>query len=351
MKFGILFTSQPNPDTEPYPHRAVHERVISEVVEADRLGYDYAWIAEHHVSTRYGIMPDPLTFIAHLAPQTSQIRLGTGVMTLPLQNILRLAENTALVDILTNGRLMLGVGSGYRKYEFEALGGNFDGRRDVQVEALEVLMTLLTEHRIDHHGDHFDISVGGDYEVLPHSLQQPYPPLYMAAASEQSIGLGARFGLGLLLSTLMPFGEVAEVSAFYREKCDQTAEVYTQNPGFRDIDLARFVYVADTDAEAKAQSAEGIMRHIASFTQGQTSGYLGTVNAGDRKIYSEIDYDKLTQETILHGSPETVVDRIKEIEERTGATSLMLHFPPYYGPERTAATLEMFAETVMPKFR
>jgi alkanesulfonate monooxygenase SsuD/methylene tetrahydromethanopterin reductase-like flavin-dependent oxidoreductase (luciferase family) len=351
MKFGILFTSQPNPDTEPYPHREVHERVKREVIAADRLGYDYAWIAEHHVSTKYGIMPDPMTFIAHLAPLTERIRLGTAVMTLPLQNVLRLAENAALVDILTGGRLMLGVGSGYRKYEFDALNANFDARRDIQVEALEVLMTMLTEHRVDHTGDHLSFKVGGDYEILPHSLQTPYPPLYMAAASEQSIGLGARFGLGLLLSTLMPFGEVAGVAEFYRGQCEQTDPKYAQNPGFGDIDVARFVYVADTDAKAKAESEEGILRHVSSFTQGQTSGYLGTVNAGDKQFYSESDYDKLTQETILHGSPETVVDRIKELQQRTGATSLMLHFPPYYGPERTAATIELFAESVIPKFQ
>lgn len=351
MKFGILFTSQPDPATEPYPHRSVHQRVADQVMLADRLGYDCAWIAEHHVSTKYGIMPDPLTFIAYLANKTSQIRLGSGIMTLPLHDILRLAENVALVDILTGGRLTLGVGSGYRKYEFEALNADFEQRRDNQVEGLEVLMRMLAGHKIDHDGKFFNFHIGGDYEILPHTLQQPCPPLYMAAASEQSIGLGAKYGAGLLLSTLTPVSELTEAAEFYRSCLPSTETSYSQNPAFGEIDVARFVYVAETDEKARAESAEGITRHVSSFTHGQTSGYLGTVSPAGTKVYSDVTYDRLVEDTILHGSPETVVQKIESLRERTGATSLMLHFPPYYGADQTSDMLKTFAETVMPKFR
>ena len=122
MEFGILFTSHPNPASEPYPHREVHARVTAEIQAADRLGYDTAWVAEHHFSNQYGIMPDVFTYLGYLAAKTSRIRLGTAVVTVPLYEPVRVVENLAFVDILSGGRVMLGLGSGYRPYEFAGFG-------------------------------------------------------------------------------------------------------------------------------------------------------------------------------------------------------------------------------------
>ena len=98
MEFGVLFTSHPNHATEPYPHRAVHARVTAEIQAADRLGYDTAWVAEHHFSNQYGIMPDVFTYMGYLAAQTTRIRLGTAVVTLPLYDPIRVVENMAFVS-------------------------------------------------------------------------------------------------------------------------------------------------------------------------------------------------------------------------------------------------------------
>lgn len=350
MEFGILFTSQPNLDVEAYPYRAVHERVTQDIVLAEQLGFDYAWIAEHHISKDYGILPDPLIYIANLATQTSRIRLGTAVMTLPLHHPIRLAENIGFADILTGGRLVLGVGSGYRPYEFEALGVPFERRRELQDEALPMLLELLREHRIEHAGRDFQLSIGGDYELFPHSLQQPHPPLYMAAATEGSMGLAASYGAGLLLSTLPTMSVLANQIGFYLSRCEETPQDRRWNPGFRQIDVARYVYIADSDEAARKESEEGILRHLRSFMHPRTSGYMGTATTGTRAAVAEaLSYDELVGETLLHGSPETVTARVQELRDRTGATSLMLHFPPYYGPERTRETCRRFAAEVMPK--
>ena len=95
MEFGILFTSHPNHATEPYPHREVHARVTAEIEAADALGYDTAWVAEHHFSNQYGIMPDVFTYLGYLAARTSRIRLGTAVVTVPLYDPIRVVENLA----------------------------------------------------------------------------------------------------------------------------------------------------------------------------------------------------------------------------------------------------------------
>lgn len=349
LKFGILFTSHPNTEREPYPHRDVHARVTREIQEADALGFDIAWIAEHHFSNQYGILPDPFTYIAYLATKTKRIRLGSAVMTLPLYNPVRIVENAAFVDILTEGRLILGLGSGYRPYEFEGLGIGFEERREIQEEALPLVLEALHQRQIDHEGKYFRHNVTGDYEIFPAGVQEPHPPLYMAAGTERSIAVAARHGFGLMLSTLPAFEKLAAQISFYREKMREAPVPWNQNPAFGQVDVARWVYIAETDAQAKAESEEGIIRHLTHFLTQGTAGYLGNVSEKDMGM--ELDYDELAETTFIHGSPDTVIGRIRKLQSTTGATSLVLHYPPYYGPEKTLKMLRMFAETVFPELQ
>jgi alkanesulfonate monooxygenase SsuD/methylene tetrahydromethanopterin reductase-like flavin-dependent oxidoreductase (luciferase family) len=349
MEFGILFTSHPNTDVEPYPHRDVHARVTRQVMRADELGFDYAWVAEHHFSNEYGIMPDVFVYAGYLAALTKRIKIGTAVVTLPLANPLRVAENSAFIDILSNGRFQLGLGSGYRKYEFEGFGIDFDGRRDIQEEALPVLMDIFHNKRVTHQGKHFKLKVDGAYELFPQSLQQPHPPIFLAGATERSIGVAGRMGFGLLLSSWTPFPELARQTKIYRTALEATPPALRENPARGHVDVARWVYVAETDAKAKQESEAGILRSLQHFSSGHTSGYLGTVSQDVGA--SPRSYDALTRDIIIHGSPATVVEKIETLRAMTGAASLMLHFPPWYGVEKALASLELFASDVIPKFK
>jgi len=352
MKFGIIELSQPDKEHDVHPYRNIHERVTKEIIEADKAGYDYVWIAEHHASTDYGILPDPLTYIAYLASQTERITLCSGVMVVPLHNVVRLVENISFVDILTNGRIAFGIGSGYREHEFEALGADFENRRAYQAEALDVMMNLFHNKQVDHKGVHLpDINITGNYEILPQPVQQPHPPMYMGAASEESISLCARYGLGLLMSTLTPIQELAPKSKFYLDQCAATEAPYNANPGHGSVGIGRMVYVAETDEKAKEEAGEGVVRHIHSFTGEATSGYLGKISQDNKDKYQASDYEALCEDTIIYGSPETVIEKIKYMEEVTGADSLILHFPPFNSREQNKKVLRMFAERVIPKFR
>jgi alkanesulfonate monooxygenase SsuD/methylene tetrahydromethanopterin reductase-like flavin-dependent oxidoreductase (luciferase family) len=343
MQFGILFTSHPNADAEPYPHRDVHARVTREIRRADQLGFDYAWLAEHHFSDQYGIMPDVFVYAGYLAALTKRIKLATAVVTLPLANPVRVAENAAFLDVLTGGRFVLGLGSGYRQYEFEGFGIDFEGRRDIQEEALPLLLDLFHKRRADHRGAHFKVKVDGDYQLFPHALQEPHPPIFLAGATDRSIAVAAHMGFGLLLSSWTPFEGLARHIAYYRRELERTPPELRKNAARGHVDVARYVYVAETDARARAESEAVILRHLAHFSSGHTSGYLGTVSAG------RSDYDGLLRDVILHGSPATVIEKIERLRA-IGANSLMLHYPPWYGAERALASLEMFASDVMPKF-
>ncbi len=352
MKFGLIELSQPDKDTETYPYRDVHERVTKEIIEADENGYDYVWIAEHHVSTGYGILPDPLVYIAYLATLTKRITLCSGVMVVPLHNVVRLVENISFVDILTKGRIAFGIGSGYRGHEFDAIGADFEKRRAYQAEALDVMMKLFHEHRIVHKGVHLpDINISGEYELLPRSIQQPHPPMYLGAASDESIALCARYGLGLLTSTLTTVREVAGKARFYLDQCKATQAPYNKNPGYGSVGVGRMVYVAETDAQAKEEAGDAVVRHVQRFTSSATSGYLGTVSSDNQSKYQAANYEELCKDTIFYGSSKTVIEKIQQMKEVTGANSLILHFPPQNTREQNKRVLRRFAEEVIPKFR
>jgi alkanesulfonate monooxygenase SsuD/methylene tetrahydromethanopterin reductase-like flavin-dependent oxidoreductase (luciferase family) len=329
----------------------VHARVTDEIVAADRLGFDTAWLAEHHFSTEYGIMPDVWVYAGHLAALTKRIELGMAVVTLPLANPVRVVENAAFVDILSGGRVVLGLGSGYRKYEFDGFGLEFEARRDMQDEALAIMLDLFRTGRTTRKGKHFTAQIAGDYELLPRSIQKPYPPLFLAGATERSIGTAGRLGFGLMLSTLTPFDTLASQIAHYRENLAQASTEGRANPGFGQVDIARWVYVAETDAKAKRDSEEGLLRHLQHFFGGHQSGYLGQVSQGKDSVAGALDYDTLARSTIIHGSPSTVVERIAELRAKTGLSSLMLHYPPWYGTEKAKASLELFAREVIPRVR
>ncbi|MBS0539479.1 MAG: LLM class flavin-dependent oxidoreductase [Proteobacteria bacterium] len=346
MEFGVLFTSHPNPQEEPYPHRDVHARTTEEVIEAERLGYDTAWIAEHHFATSYGIMPDCFAYMAYLAARTSRIKLAAGVITLPLYDPIRVVENASFVDILSNGRVMLGIGSGYRPYEFVGLGKDFDSRRDQVEEAVGLMFEAFHRHRWDHNGTFYKGTVQGTYEMLPHPQQMPHPPLYMAGGTDRSIGYCGRNGFGLMLSTLPGLETLAAQTALYKRELATATPERAKNPAAGQIDIARWVYIADTDAQARADTEDAIVRHISHFGGSGTSGYLGSVSEKGARI----TYDDLST-TLLHGSAETVIAKLREMQARTGMTSLLLHYPPYYGREKAMKSLRLFAERVIPAFR
>ena len=346
MKIGLLFTSHPDPATEPYPHQSVHERTTRDVLEAEQLGFDSVWIAEHHFSNRYGILPDPFSYLCYLAAKTSRIKLCAGVMVVPLHHPMRIVENAAFVDILSNGRFQLGLGSGYRPYEFDGLGVDYEQRREIQEEAVPLILKGFHEKRVEAQGKYFNFKMEPGYEILPQPIQRPHPPFFLAAGTERSIAYAARNGFGLMQSSLPSAETIGQHIAHYRRHMPEAKVPFSLNPAFGEVDVARMVYVAPTDAIAREESEAGIVRHMKSFLGGGNTGrYLGEVT--EKYDEDAFAYEHLARTTLLHGSPDTVIRRIEEFR-KVGATSLMLHYPPYYGPERTIAMLRLFAKEVLP---
>jgi alkanesulfonate monooxygenase SsuD/methylene tetrahydromethanopterin reductase-like flavin-dependent oxidoreductase (luciferase family) len=152
-----------------------------------------------------------------------------------------------------------------------------------------------------------------------------------------------------MLSSWTPFAELARQTARYRAHLEETPDELQANPARGHIDIARLVYVAETDAIARRDSEAGILRHLSHFSSGHTSGYLGTVQ--EKTVGSRSSYDALNHDIILHGSPQTVAEKIAHLRDTTGAASIMVHYPPWYGAEKALASLELFAAEVAPKLR
>ncbi len=348
MKVGILFTSHPDPKSEPYPHRGIHERVTREILEAEELGFDAVWIAEHHFSNKYGILPDPFSYLSYLAAKTTRIRLGAAVMVVPLHHPLRIVENAAFVDILSGGRFQLGMGSGYRPYEFEGLGISYEERRAIQAEAIPLILDGFHKKRVNSDGEYFRFAMDQTYEVFPQPVQQPHPPFFMAAGTDGSIRTAARNGFGLMQSLLPSAATIGEHIALYREHMAETPAPLDANPAFGEVDVVRMTYVAPTDARAREESEAGITHHMKSFMGGEVGAYLGDV--AEKTDESQFAYERLVKDTILHGAPDTVLRKIEAFRD-VGMTSLMVHYPPYYGPERTLGMLRLFATEVLPELK
>ena len=136
MKFGVFFLLQ-SPDMQ--DSATVYRRALEQMVYADELGFDSVWIAEHHFSN-YGYCPNPLALAVKAAQMTRHVRVGTAVLVLPLWHPLRLAEEIAMADVLTEGRLEVGVARGYQSYEFDRLGLNIDESRERSDETLDVML-------------------------------------------------------------------------------------------------------------------------------------------------------------------------------------------------------------------
>ncbi|GAA2665894.1 MULTISPECIES: LLM class flavin-dependent oxidoreductase [Nonomuraea] len=220
-----------------------------ELIElAEELGFDGVRLAEHHFRD-YGVVPNLFTLLAHAAARTERIRLGTGIVVLPLHNPVHVAEEAALVDVLSGGRLDLGIGRGYQSFEFEGFGIDLAEARDRFNEALEVILGLWTQDSFQHEGKFYRT---GEVSLTPRPLQAPHPPIHVAAVSPETVTMYGERGLPILADPAAPFRKVVKA-----------AETWRSVSGLAQADLvvARSVYVAPTVERAREDQA----RFEASF--------------------------------------------------------------------------------------
>ena len=191
MEFGTFLLLQ-SPAAE--PPEIVYQRGVEITQAAEDLGFGNMWLAEHHFSS-YGYLARPLTYALHLANKTRRIRVGTAVIVVPLHHPLVIAEEIATVDLLTGGRLDVGLGRGYQRYEFERLGQDLTESRSRWEEAVDIIMLGLSGQTFSYDGKYFKIP---ETTVFPLPVQKPHPPIWVTAQSPDSIETTVRRGFNLM---------------------------------------------------------------------------------------------------------------------------------------------------------
>ena len=201
-----------------YPDRArsvaqLYGELQAQCRLAEELGYDTFWVAEHHFH-EYGVVPNPSVMLSALAQQTSRIRLGSAISILTFHNPLTLAESYAMVDLLSNGRLTLGVGSGYLKHEFEGYGIDGAEKRERFDENLMLVRRLLSGERVTHRGRFHQLNAVA-LNVRP--LQQPTPPVYVAILRQEAAYHVGRQGHHMLSVPYASLGHWSELRGLIDE--------------------------------------------------------------------------------------------------------------------------------------
>ena len=191
IKFGVMSNSHPASAAD--LSRLVDEMVV-EAQQAEKYGFDSFFVTEHHQEPS-GYLPSPLPLLAALAARTSTIRLGTGIAVLPLYHPVRMAEDCAVIDIISKGRLILGVGMGYQDVDFAAYGLRVSERVSLFEEGVEIIKRAWTEEKLSFVGKRYTLT---NISVTPKPVQKPRPPIWVAAVGDEAMKRAGRVGDALL---------------------------------------------------------------------------------------------------------------------------------------------------------
>jgi alkanesulfonate monooxygenase SsuD/methylene tetrahydromethanopterin reductase-like flavin-dependent oxidoreductase (luciferase family) len=249
MHFGTYYFLQATPGRSA---AEIMSEEVDQMVLSDRLGFDSVWLTEHHYAD-YGISAAPSVLLATVAARTERVRLGMAVYVLPFHHPLRLAEETATLDILSRGRIVVGLGRGNRPQEFLGHGVNQDESRTRMEEGLDVLRQAWTQERVTYHGRHWQID---DVPVYPKPLTKPHPPLAFAVTSEESLRWAGRNGFAVMSSGLTtPLTAILKQRQFYLAGLKEGGhDAATVADVMRRWVVSKHVYVAPTDEEARADA-------------------------------------------------------------------------------------------------
>jgi alkanesulfonate monooxygenase SsuD/methylene tetrahydromethanopterin reductase-like flavin-dependent oxidoreductase (luciferase family) len=309
VKIGVLqFFSWPE---RRVPVAAVYDRALRRIETMDKTGFDAVWLAEHHFSD-FSVCPSVHMMATLAAAHTRTLRIGTAVSLAPFYHPLRLAEEVALLDVLSGGRVNWGAGRGFARIEFENFGVKPEESSSRFRETVEIVLKAWTEERFDFAGRHFRFA---GVEVLPKPIQHPHPPVWMAATSPEAIAWAAGRGFSILMDPHSAHGEIGEKRRFYGE---QLAAAGFSAAG-RDIPMARLVALSASAAEAEEVARRGAEWILNSYLGARHRPVIAAAFAAG----TEDPVARYLDSVILHGTPDSVTEEIVRLREEIGLDYLL----------------------------
>ncbi|HEV8227017.1 MAG TPA: LLM class flavin-dependent oxidoreductase [Methylomirabilota bacterium] len=353
MRFGTFYFFQAPPG---YRHDDIIRRELEQIEWTEELGFDEIWLTEHHFID-YGLSVDPAALASAAASRTRRIRIGLAAAILPFHHPLRLAEQMALVDIISDGRLDVGVGRGNRPAEFRGYRVPQEESRERFDEAVEIMQRAWTEDRFSYDGRFFQVP---EVSVIPKPLQRPHPPLYQVCVTKDGIENTALRGWPMLNSVL--FGPVSQLVG-NRDIYVETLKKSGRSPQeIADLlsrwGVSRQIYVADSDEAARAEAKDAELWYQESFRRfvlpDRIEDAHPSLQPGFRAMeerLSRVTWESLVAETLAFGSPDTVARHIAEMRDMgVGQVMCWMNFGGL-SQERVRRSMELFAREVMPRFR
>lgn len=305
----------------------VYSATVEQAVLADELGFDHIWFSEHHF-LEDGYLPAFQPLAGAIAARTTQIRISNDIALLPLYHPVRLAEELAVLDHISNGRMEFGIGMGYVPKEFEAFGVPLKNRVSMTDEAIEILRLAWKDEPFSFKGKRYELS---NINVYPKPVQPLGPPLWIAAMKEPGALRAARFETNLL-----PQGRREDVLDPWRNEL----KAQGKDPDDYRVGIIRSVYVTD-DKERDWP----VIREAERFRM----GVYNTFMAETPDEYGWGSGDGIPQNVII-GTPSEVISQLKAFIDAYGITDIATSgLPPGIDPEFMAANLERLAREVIPE--
>jgi alkanesulfonate monooxygenase SsuD/methylene tetrahydromethanopterin reductase-like flavin-dependent oxidoreductase (luciferase family) len=329
LRFGLFSVVDHYPSELTRTTAELYGELLEQVEAAEALGFDSFWLAEHHFH-EYGCAPRPPVWMAAAGARTRRIRLGAAVVVLPFDNPLRTAEDYAMVDLLSSGRLDLGVGSGYLKHEYAGFNLDPEEKRARFDEALEVLLRAWTGERFSYAGRYHQVR---EVQLNVRPLQKPRPPIWVATLRADSAPrIGAR-GFPVML---IPYASAETLPEMARAVADYKV-AFTRAGGAPEAATVPFglhLHCAESTARARAEARECMERYVRT------------------RLYAvQRPFDTLVEQNVVAiGDPEEIV-RVARLYEAAGFTRLLaIHNFGGLPHKLVLRSMELLARHVLPRF-
>jgi len=309
---------------------------LEEVTRGEELGFDSVWMEEHHSVTNH-YWPSPLTILAGFASRTSKVMLGTDILVAAFYHPVRLAEDVALLDVMTKGRMTLGIAIGYKPDEFTLYGVDLAKRGARFEEQLAIVKGLWTEERLTFNGRYYTV----DGRLEPKPLTRPHPPIWIGGWGDLTLRRAATLADNWIPG---PTADLRRLTAAKKAFLDNRAAA-GRTAAITEWPLTRDVIIADTDQRARELAEAHIMvAYRREYAGGWRHPFI------DASIAT--DLDKLMEDRFIIGGPDQVIPKIRRFVEQYGMTHLICRlFFPGMPHRHIMRELELIAREVMPALR
>ena len=347
MQFGVFYQL---PCADDQSDSARYDDTIAQAQLADELGFDTVWLAELHFNRQFSVMPSPLLVGSAIAATTKRIKIGTAVNLVPLHHPIRLAEETATLDLLSHGRAIFGIGRGSNRAHFHGYGVDIEEGRSRFQEAIDLILKAWTEDELSFHGKSYQVE---GIRVEPKPIQKPYPPVYVATNSPDTFGMVGAMGHNILIAPVISTTQgaqtgVEEFRKNFRNNFNGVTPRQTvtpRTPAGGNVSVNVPMYVAENREKARASFEVSINNYLDTLRR--------TSQGPGRERAMQLSYEQVRDEFAAVGEPEECVGKLQQLQQRYDAQELMCWFEaggrvPH---SEVKASMRLFAEKVMPHFR